>query len=83
MRRDSLISYAELERLGWPQFLIDDYLGRLDELTPQSGTTADPNGVYFANLNGFYVKNDPAATPPTALWFNPSPGANTGWIQLA
>ena len=79
MRQDSLISYGDLERLGWPQILIDDYLGRLRELTPQRGTDADPNGLYVANLNGFYVKTD--AT--TALWFNPSPGENTGWIQIA
>ena len=77
MRRDSLISYADLERLGWPQYLIDDYIGRLDELTPQNGTVADPNGVYVSNLNGFYVDT---ATP--SLWFNPAPGESTGWIAL-
>lgn len=78
MRQDSLISYAELERLGWPQFLIDDYMGRLREFRPQHGTEADPNGIFEANLNGLYVDT---ATP--ALWFNPAPGADTGWIQVA
>lgn len=77
MRRDSLISYADLERLGWPQYLIDDYIGRLDELTPQKGEDADPNGLYVSNLNGFYVDT---LTP--ALWFNPQPGQDTGWILL-
>lgn len=77
MRHDSLISYADLEKLGWPQFLIDDYMGRLRELTPQSGADADPNGIYTSNLNGFYVDT---ATP--AIWFNPVPGESTGWIAL-
>lgn len=77
MRQDSLISYADLEALGWPQVLIDDYLGRLRELVPQYGTDADPNNIYVANLNGFYVDT---ATP--ALWFNPTPGEDTGWIMV-
>lgn len=76
MRQDNLVSYADLEKLGWPQHLIDDYIGRLRELTPQSGTVADPNGVYQANLNGMYFG------PAASLWFNPSPGAATGWIQI-
>lgn len=78
MRQDNLISYADLEKLGWPQVLIDDYLGRLRELTPQKGPESDPNGVYVANANGFYY----SATPPEKLWFNPAPGESTGWIQL-
>lgn len=77
MRQDSLLSYGDLERLGWPQWLIDDYLGRLRELTPQRGTDADPNGLYVANVNGLYVD-----TNLNALWFNPSPGESTGWIAL-
>lgn len=77
MRQDSLLSYGDLERFGWPQWLIDDYLGRIRELTPQRGTAADPNGIYVANLNGFYVD-----TNLGALWFNPSAGESTGWIAL-
>lgn len=78
MRQDSAVSYADLERLGWPQFLIDDYIGRLRELTPQKGTEDDPNGVYVANLNGLYVD-----TNLNVIWFNPVPGESTGWIQVS
>jgi len=77
MRSDSLVSYADLERLGWPQWLIDDYMGRLRELTPQHGTDADPNGIYAANLNGMYVD-----TTTPGYWFNPVPGESTGWVQI-
>ena len=77
MRQDSLVSYGDLERHGWPNWLIEDYLGRLRELTPQRGTDPDPNNIYEANVNGFYVDT---ATP--ALWFNPTPGDITGWIAL-
>lgn len=78
MRRDSLLSYADLERLGWPQWLIDDYTGRLNELTPQKGEDADPNGLYESNLNGIYVD-----TNLSVVWFNPTPGELTGWIQVS
>ncbi len=77
MRQFSSVSDADLEKLGWPRILITDYQGRLDSLTPQHGTASDPNGVFAANLNGFYVDT---ATP--ALWFNPTPGELTGWIAL-
>jgi len=77
MRRDSLVSYADLEAEGWPDWLINDYIGRLQELTPQYGTDTDPNGKYTSNLNGMYVNT---ATP--GFWFNPSPGESTGWIQI-
>ncbi len=77
MRSDSLVSYADLERLGWPQWLIDDYMGRLRELTPQHGADADPNGIYVANLNGMYVD-----TTTPGYWFNPVPGESTGWVQI-
>lgn len=77
MRQSSNVSDSDLEKLGWPQILINDYQNRLDELTPQNGTESDPNGIFRANLNGFYVDT---ATP--ALWFNPVPGADTGWIAL-
>lgn len=78
MRQDNLISYGDLERLGWPGYLIDDYLGRLRELTPQRGAEADPNGVYVANLNGLYID-----TNLEVIWFNPSPGEDSGWIQVS
>lgn len=77
MRRDNVLSYADLEGAGWPGWLIDDYIGRLQELTPQHGTESDPNGVYESNLNGLYIDT---ATP--AMWFNPAPGETTGWIQI-
>lgn len=77
MRQDSVLSYGDLERLGWPQWLIEDYLGRLREIVAQHGTDADPNGLYVANLNGFYVD-----TNLGALWFNPTAGESTGWIAL-
>ena len=79
MRQDNAISYADLQKIGWPQALIEDYEGLRRELVPQTGTEADPNGIYQSNLNGFYIKTD--AT--TALWFNPVAGELTGWIQLA
>lgn len=77
MSFNTKVSYADLERLGWPQFLINDYQGRLAEFTPQSGTDSDPNNIYVSNLNGFYVDT---VTP--GLWFNPVPDVDTGWIQL-
>jgi hypothetical protein len=77
MRQDNLIGYADLERLGWSNYLIDDYLGLKREVVAQQGTDTDPNGIYEANLNGFYVDT---ATPQ--LWFNPVTGATTGWIAL-
>lgn len=78
MRYDNVVSYAELQQLGWPQWLIDDYMGRMRELMPQHGTDADPNGIYTANLNGQYIDT---VTP--SYWFNPTPGEQTGWIQIA
>jgi hypothetical protein len=77
MRQDNLIGYADLERMGWSQYLIDDYLGLKREVVAQRGTDTDPNGIYQANLNGFYVDT---ATPQ--LWFNPVIGETTGWIAL-
>lgn len=71
------VSYADLERMGWPQHLINDYMGRIQDLTPQHGTDADPNGIYQANLNGFYVDT---STP--GLWFSPIPGTNDEWTQI-
>lgn len=78
MRQDNAISYADLEKIGWPQALIEDYEGLKRELVPQKGTEADPNTLYRANLNGFYF----STTAPEKLWFNPNPGKLTGWIQL-
>jgi hypothetical protein len=56
--------------------MIDDYMGRLRELTPQRGAQ-NPEGVYAANLNGMYIN-----TASSTLWFNPSPGELTGWIAI-
>lgn len=72
------ISYADLEREGWSQALIDDYQAFKRLSVPQKGSESDPNGVYRANLNGMYVDT---VTP--SLWYNPTNGADTGWIQLA
>lgn len=77
MRQDSLISYADMQRMGFDSAFIDDYQGIKREFAPQSGTTADPNGVFISNSNGFYVDT---ATP--RLWFNPVAGVKTGWIAL-
>jgi hypothetical protein len=77
MRQDTGISYSDLERLGWPNDLINDYQGIKLDFVPQSGTEADPNGVYVANLNGIYFDT---STP--AMWFNPTPGDTEGWIQI-
>lgn len=71
------LSYSDLERLGWPEDLINDYQAIRQQLTPQKGTEADPNDVYRANLNGMYVD-----TNLGVLWYNPTAGALTGWIAL-
>ena len=77
MRQDNLISYSLLEKSGWPLELINDYQGLKRELAPQNGTETDPNGIYVANLNGQYFDT---ATP--SHWYNPTPGDDTGWIQI-
>ena len=76
-RQDNLISYADLQKLGWPLTLIDDYQGLKRELSPQSGTAVDPNNIYRSNLSGQYFDT---ATP--GMWFNPTVGELTGWIQI-
>ena len=76
---NTLISYSDLEAAGWPMAVIEDYQSFKRNTLPQHGTTADPNGVYKANLNGFYVKTNATR----ALWFNPTAGALTGWVQVA
>lgn len=82
MRQDRGVSYADLENIGWPLWLIEDYQGLKRELrreiTPLSGTDTNPNGIYPANLSGLYVKT----SAPTGLWFNPNTGDDTGWIQI-
>ena len=77
MTQGTLISYAELEKLGWPKSLIEDYQGLKLDITPQRGAETNPNTIYKANSNGFYVD-----TTTPSLWFNPTPGELTGWIQL-
>ena len=71
------ISYADMEQQGFAQSFINDYQGFKQSMRALSGTDADPNGLYTANLTGWYVDT---STP--GLWFNPAPGARTGWIQL-
>lgn len=71
------ISYSDLERAGWPMSVIEDYQSFKRQTLPQHGTDADPNGIYVANLNGFYVD-----TNLGVMWFNPSTGNDQGWIQI-
>ena len=82
MIQDNLISYGDLERLGWPHFLIEDYLGLKREISPQHGEAADPNGVFVSNRSKFYVYIDPDSIDPPGLWFNPVVGVDDGWIQI-
>lgn len=71
------LSYSELQAMGFTGAFIQDYQGNKRDLEPQRGEDTDPNNIYSANRNGFYVDT---VTP--GLWFNPTPGALTGWIQL-
>lgn len=73
------INYGLLEVLGWPQELINDYTQIRNDLRARQGELADPNGQITSNTNGFYVK----INAPTALWFNPTIGAKTGWVQIS
>ncbi len=71
------ISYAELEAAGWPTNVIEDYQSFKRAVLPQSGTTTDPNGVFTSNMSQIYFDTD-----TQALWFNPSVGSDTGWLQV-
>ena len=71
------ISYSDLERAGLPASFIEDYQSFKRSVAPQYGTEPDPNGIYMANLNGQYFDT---ATP--SHWVNPTPGSNSGWIQI-
>lgn len=79
--QNTRISYSDLQALGWPDHLINDYQGFKQDVQnlyiPQSGTDADPNGIYEANFNGIYFDT---GTP--GMWYNPTPGADTGWVQI-
>ena len=72
-----LLSYSDLERLGWPNALIDDYQSIRDQLTPLRGTDPDPNNIYRSNLSGMYID-----LTLKVIWFNPTAGAKTGWVAL-
>ena len=72
------ISYADLEKAGWPMALIDDYQSFKRNVLPQHGAEADPNNVYKSNLNGFYID-----TNLNVMWFNPTAGSTTGWVQVS
>ena len=76
--QDIEISYSDMEAEGFSLAFINDYQGFKQAIRPITGTEADPNNVFTANLSGYYVKTN----APTALWFNASPGSRTGWIQL-
>lgn len=77
MRQDNIISYADLEALGWPNALINDYQGLKRELAPIFDVEADPNGIYEANLCGQYFD-----TNLGTMWINDTPGDSTGWVQI-
>jgi hypothetical protein len=72
------ISYSELEQAGWPMSVIEDYQSFKRQVLPQHGVTADPNGVYRSNMNGFYVD-----TNLNVMWFNAVTGSSTGWVQVS
>lgn len=87
-RQDSNLSYSDLSRLGWPDWLVEDYQGmkRNDaiELIPQrdlldSGGVliTNPENNVKANMNGLYI-----VTTIPSMWYNPTDGSITGWIQL-
>ena len=71
------LSYADLQKAGWSDYLIEDYQGFKRSMIPQTGVDPDPNTIYVANRSGFYVD-----TLLEVLWFNPTNGAQTGWIAL-
>lgn len=71
------VSYSDLEQIGWPNDLIDDYQSIRAQLTPQKGTDADPNGIYRSNLSGLYID-----LTLKVIWFNPTVGDTTGWVAL-
>ena len=71
------ISYAELEKAGWPANVIEDYQSFKRAISPQFGTTADPNDVFESNMSQLYFDK----TTQT-LWINPSVGVKTGWLQV-
>ena len=75
---DSLdLSYADLQKEGWSNALIDDYQGFKRSMIPQSGVEPNPNAIYVANRSGFYID-----TLLEVLWYNPTNGNQTGWIAL-
>jgi hypothetical protein len=71
------VSYGDLERLGWPNSLIDDYQSIRDQFTPLRGAAADPNNIYRSNLSGMYID-----LTLKVIWFNPTAGALIGWVAL-
>lgn len=72
------ISYSELERAGWPMSVIEDYQSFKRQTVPQYGTEADPNDIYKANLSGLYIDIN-----LNVMWFNPTSGSLTGWVQVS
>jgi len=74
------ISYADMERQGFDPSFIDDYQALKRELRPLVGNVTPPNTSIQSNLSGFYIYSD--SPNPVELWFNPTAGVDTGWIQL-
>jgi len=77
------------EQPAWSDNFVEDYMGsKLDitellsvlndgGLSPQSGT-GSPEGVVTANYSLMYVD----LTGPNVLYFNPTFGADTGWVSV-
>lgn len=77
------------EQPGWSENFIEDYMGLKEDvsqlleivndglLSPQSGA-GSPEGVITANYSLMYVD----LTGPNVLYFNPTFGANTGWVSV-
>ncbi len=72
------ISYGEMERQGFDPSFIEDYQSLKREFRPLTGTITPPTSTLKANQSGLYIK----VNAPAELWFNSTPGSDTGWIQL-
>jgi len=70
------ISYGDMEKQGFQQSFINDYQSLKRALRPLTGSVLPENNIR-SNLSGFYVR-----TGTVQLWFNSTPGVNTGWVQI-
>lgn len=74
------LSYGDMEHQGFDPAFIEDYQALKRSFRPLVGDTTPPNGNFVANHSGFYIYSD--SPNPVELWYNPSVGSKTGWIQL-